>query len=317
MRKIGHLWLFFSLLIISLVFLGPQPAGAQQLAPASITEFAVTTMDGKPVRDDLLMAGATYKINFTIQAASGIKEKCVLKTDLARANGLDHFWTLKGIYPGIDSTTWQPGQSTLTFIPAEGSAQLVLEGTVPEDFVLETLPDGTSLHLAKNITLLELSLESSGTVIANRQLEVIDSSIEEFRNVLSEKQGLLTTMTADPAYVDLARALVTSAETQAKLGQIDLATETLNALPESGWIKPQGSTFYQWIIAGVLGIIAAAAVFLLLKTRSEMGFLKSQADSQARNLQVLARKASRTGDSSLTAGIEQVRKELEQTLGGS
>jgi hypothetical protein len=48
-----------------------------------------------------------------------------------------------------------------------------------------------------------------------------------------------------------------------------------------------------------------------------MGFLKSQADSQARNLQVLARKASRTGDSSLTAGIEQVRKELEQNLGGS
>ncbi len=127
------------------------------------------------------------------------------------------------------------------------------------------------------ITLLELSLESSGTVIANRQLEVIDGAIEEFRNVLSEKQKLLTTMTADPAYVDLARALVTSAETQAKLGQIDLATETLNAIPESGWIKPQGSTFYQWIIVGVLGIIAAVAVFLLLKTRSEISFLKSQA----------------------------------------
>ena len=50
----------FLLLSLSLVFAAiplPVYAQAQQLAPATITEVLVTTVDGKAVKDTALMAG--------------------------------------------------------------------------------------------------------------------------------------------------------------------------------------------------------------------------------------------------------------------
>jgi len=315
MRIFRHLGLLISLLLVSIIFLGSQAAWAQQLAPATITAFEVTTVDGKPVRDAPLMAGATYRVNFTIEVAAGLKEKCVLATSLLRSSGTDRFWTLKGSYAGIEPATWQPGQASFPFNAVEGTAQLVLEGTVPADYVSESLPSGQSLHLSKPLTLVGLSLES-GAVVVDRQLEVIDSSIEEYRNSLNAKKLLLADTAADPAYSNLVKALVASAEAEANMGYTDLAMTTLKAIPASGWVEPRGSTFYQWIIIGVLALLAAMSVFMLLRTRGEMSFIKRQTDNQAKNLQILAKKASRIGDSALTAGIEQVRKELQQSAGG-
>jgi hypothetical protein len=316
LRIFRHLQLVIFLLLVSLFVLGFHPVQAQQLASASVTEFAVTTLDGKPVRDEVLMAGTTYRINFAIEAAAGLKEKCVLKTDLIRTFGLDRFWSLKGNYAGIDSSTWQPGSPTITFEAVAGKAELVLEGTVPEDWVSKTLEDGQTLHLAKNIALVELALES-GTVIASRQLEVIDGSIESYRNALATKREFLAGVSADQTYINMANSMIANAEANAKIGYTDMAMESLNAIPSSGWVKPQASTSYQWIIIGILAVIAAASVFLLLRARSETGFIKRQTDSQAKRLQVLAMKASRVGDPALTEGIQQVRKELEQAVGGN
>lgn len=316
MRIVRYLRIFVSLLLVILFIVGFYPVEAQQLASVSITDFEVTTLDGKPVRDDVLMAGTTYRVNFAIEAAAGLKERCILKTDLIRTFGLDRFWSLKASYAGIDSASWQPGQPTISFDAVPGKAQLALEGTVPENWVSETIDDGQVLHLAKNISLVDLSLES-GTAVASRQLEVIDRSIEEYRNVLSSKNQLLANMDADPAFASLAKSMVASAEAEAKIGYTDLAMETLKSIPSSGWTQRHGSTTYLWIIIGILAVIAGASVFLLMRARSETGFLKRQTDSQAKRLQVLAMKASRIGDKTLTEGIQQVRKELEEAVGGN
>jgi hypothetical protein len=239
----------------------------------------------------------------------------VLKTSLVRAPGSDRFWTLKGTYAGIDASTWQPGQSTLYFDAVAGKAQLQLEGSVPQDYVSQT-SSGEALHTAKEIALIELSLES-GPVVSALKIEVIDSSIEEFRSALSAKKLMVENMDADPGYVKLANAVVASAESQAKVGYTDLALNTLKTIPTSGWVRAQPSTSYQWIIVGVLAVLAAGLAFLLMRARGEAGFVKRQTDGQAKRLQILAIKASRIGDSALTEGIEQVRKELEQSAGGS
>ena len=128
---------------------------------------------------------------------------------------------------------------------------------------------------------------------------------------------MVQNMNADPGYVKLAQAVIASAESQAKVGYTDLAQNTLNTIPNSGWVKAQASTSYQWIIIGVLAVICVALVFLMMRARTEAGFVKRQTDGQAKRLQILALKASRIGDSALTEGIEQVRKELEQSAGGS
>jgi hypothetical protein len=232
------------------------------------------------------MAGGTYKISFAVQVAAGLKEQAVLRT------------------------------STLSFDAVPGTVQLVLEGSVPSDFVSETLSTGQTLHAAKQMAVLELAMES-GAVVSDLKLEVIDGTIEEFRSVLNAKKQLLANMDADPAYVSLARAVVSSAEAQATVGYTDLATETLKAVPSSGWLKPQASTSYQWIIIGILAALTVLFAFLLARARTETGFIKRQTDGQAKRLQLLAMKASRIGDSTLTEGIEQVRKELQQSAGGS
>jgi hypothetical protein len=191
-----------------------------------------------------------------------------------------------------------------------------LVGSVPSDYATESLPNGQTLHLTKKIPIVALSLES-GTVIADRQLDVIDSSVQEYLSALSARQTLVTDMNADPAYSNLAKALLTSAEAEASAGQTDLAMETLKAIPSSGWIEPRGSTYFQWIIIGILAVLLAGSAFMLIKARGELNFFRRQTDSQAKSLQVLAKKASRVGDPALTAGIEQMRKELEQSIGGS
>jgi hypothetical protein len=305
-----------SLALVGVVAFGSARADAQQIAPARITEFMVTTLDGKVVGDTPLMAGAAYNITLTIEVAAGLKEEGVIKTSLTRTSGSDRFWSLKGTYPGIDSASWQPGQSALSFDAVEGKVQLELQGSVPSDYVSERLPDGQELHLSKNIAVVELSL-ASGTVIEDRQLEVIDRSIEEYRNALSNKKELLAETVADPAYIDLVRALIASAEAEANVGYTDLALDTLKAIPASGWVAPSGSASYQWIIVGVLAAVMLASVLLFARARSETSFLKRQTDDQAKHLQILAMRASRIGDSALTQGIEQVRRELEQTGGGS
>jgi hypothetical protein len=307
---------FLSLLLVGGAALLPAYVQAQQLAPATITDIQVTTVDGKAVKDTPLMAGGTYKVSFVIEAAPGLKERAVLKTALVRAPGSDRFWTLKGTYPGIDAATWQPGASTISFDAVAGKAQLQLEGSVPQDYVAGTSPDGQALHAAREIALLELSLQS-GPVVGALKLEVIDSTIEEFRSVLSAKKQLVAGMNADQSYINMAQAVVASAEAQAKVGYTDRALDSLKSIPTSGWAAPQASTSYLWIIIGVLGVIAAGLAFLSIRARNETGFVKRQTDGQAKRLQILAIKASRTGDSSLTDGIEQVRKELEQCAGGS
>jgi len=315
MRMLRRLSLPTTLLLAGLAASIPAHAQAQQLAPATITQVQVTTVDGKAVKDVPLMAGATYNVSFLIEAAAGLKEKAVLKTSLVRAPGSDRFWTLKGTYAGIDATSWQPGQSTIYFDAVAGKAELQLQGSVPQDYVSQTSGE-EGLHAAKDIALLELSLES-GPVVSAVKVEVIDSSIEEFRSILSAKKQLIAGMDADQSYIAMAEAVVASAEAQAKIGYTGLALDTLKAIPTSGWAAPRASTSYQWIIIGALAVIAALLGFLLMKARNEAGFVKRQTDGQAKRLQILALKASRIGDSSLTEGIEQVRKELQESAGGS
>ena len=316
MRYFRHLWLF-TILLVGLIAFGSFPASAQELAPATITTFEITTIDGKAVKDAPLMTGGTYKVNFTIEVAAGLKENCVLKTSLERASGMDRFWTLKGTYAGIDSNAWQPGQSSFTFEAIEGTAQLELVGTVPADYLSKDLASGQTLNMSKTIRILELAL-ASGTVVFNRQFEVVNNSIEEYRDALNAKKQLLENTEADPAYTNLVQGLINRAEAEASLGYTDMAMDTLNTIPTTGWIKPQNqaSSLYPWIIVGVLAILAAIALFLFMKTRGKIDYFRRQSDSQAKSLKILAKKASRIGDPSLTAGIEQMQKELDESTGG-
>ena len=299
-------------LILSGVLVGHRAVEAQ-VVPIKVTAFEVTTLDGRSVGTQPLMAGATYQANFTLQIAAGIKDKAVLKTGLSRTG--DRFWSLSGNYSGIDVNTWQPGQPEISFDTIEGKVQMKVQGSVPQNFVEVTAPNGETYHVSKPLSLLRVSLPG-GRVLEDKTQEVIDKPIEAYRALLSEKQKLLAdNSSADKRYIGLVAAMVDASEAEANQGYVDGATNLLEAIPQSGWIEPQGSSAYQWIIVGALALISVVLLLILLRSRSELEFTKRSADEEAKRLEVLASRARGIGDVKLSEEINKVRDNLEGISG--
>ena len=305
-------FIMFISLVLSSVLVRAQKAEAQ-VVPIKVSSFEVTTLDGRSVGTQPLMAGATYQIAFTLQIAAGIKDKAILKTGLSRTG--DRFWSFSGNYSGIDVNTWQPGQPEISFDTIEGKVQMKVQGSVPQDFVEVTGPNGEQYHISKPISLLRVSLPG-GRVLEDKTQEVVDKSIEAYRTLLNEKQKLLAeNSTADKRYVSLVAAIVAVSETEAQHGYVEGATDLLQAIPQSGWIEPQRSSSYQWIIVGALALISAALLLVYLRSRSELEFARRRADEEAKRLEILASRARGIGDAKLSDEINKVKDNLEGMSG--
>jgi hypothetical protein len=310
----GHfIGIVLCLILLSTVFLSiPAQVSAADVVPIRIADFQVNTIDGKSLSDQFLMAGSSYNIQFTLEIAAGIKEKGIIKTALSQTG--DHFWSIEGQYAGIDTRNWQPGQPMVAFDAIEGKVKMVLQGKVPDDYVLIKSPSGATLHNSRQISLLELSL-ASGKVLEGRSQEVIDKSIETYRSLLQNREKLVAQTQADSRYVDMVKLVVNSSKIQADNGYVDQATTMLQSIPQSGWITPQSSSFYQWIIAGVLAIIAILLAMVLFRARNDLAFTRRRVDDQAKNLEVLNSRVRGIGDTKLAGEFDKVKDELEQISG--
>lgn len=288
---------------------------AAAVAAAQVTSFKVTGPDGKVITTEPLRAGAVYTVDFVVNVAAGINDKGLIKTSLVRPQNADRFWTLKGTYAGIDTATWQPGQSQISFNAVAGDINLQLVGQVPADYVSTTLGNGDVVHVAKDITLIGLSL-ASGTALEDRALQVIDNPIDNYRQALSAANDLLKSSNADPRYAKVVSGIVEQAKAIGDSGYVARATALLAVIPAANdWIAPQGSTVLMWVIIGILVVLAALFLFMLMRARSEVNLMKSQADEQAKRLELLAAKATRIGDSTLGNDISKVKSELEDLVG--
>lgn len=283
-----------------------------QVVPVKIASFQVTTVDGRSIGSQPLMAGAAYKVSFTLEIAAGIKDRATLKTELSRTG--DRYWSMSGNYSGIDVKTWQPGQSQITFDTVEGTLKMELQGTVPGDFVVSEGLSGEELHIATPLSLLEVSLPG-GRVLEDKSQEVIDDAIETYRLALEKRQQLLENTGADGRYVGLVEAMIAGSQEMADRGYAASATEMLEAVPQSGWIEPQGSSIYQWIIIGVLAVIVVIMLLSFFRSRSEGSFAKRRVDDQAKRLEILSSRARGIGDTKLSDEIDRVKKDLEEISG--
>lgn len=306
---------FFAALVsvlLGTLFASHRQAEAQ-VVPVKVISFQLTSVDGRAVGSQPLMAGATYKISFVLDVAAGVRDRITLKTDMARVS--DRYWSLSGNYSGIDVRTWQPGQPELLFSPVEGRAQLELQGSIPDTYVQMKSPSGETLHVSKSISLLQVSLPNN-RILENRTQEVIDTSIETFRTALTAKQqALVANNSSDSRYVKLVDAVITGAKGEADRGYTQSATALLNAIPDSGWIGPKASTWYQWVIIGVLAVIAFALGILVFRGRNDIDFAKRRVDEQAKRLEILSSRAKGIGDIRLSDEIGKVKKDLEDISG--
>ncbi|MDO8473865.1 MAG: hypothetical protein Q7T05_08660 [Dehalococcoidia bacterium] len=315
-------WLrFLSVLAVTLIALAAMvipfsPPVRADVAAAQITAFEVVGPDGKPITNEPLRAGAVYTVNLTVNVAAGINGNGVLTTSLTRPQGFDRFWTLKApAYAGINTTTWQPGQQQVAFQAVQGVIQMQLQGAVPLDYVLTKLSNGDIIHVARDISLVQLSL-SSGPVLEDKKLQVIDNDIDAYRKALAGAKALVTDSTADAKYTKLVASVVAQAQATGNAGYTDRAVALLAAIPpQADWIAPRGSTAPLWIVIGVLALLALLLGYLFMRTRGESGLLRSQADEQAKRLELASAKATRIGDASLAGDINKVKSELEKLAG--
>lgn len=314
MKRDWHLALaIFIVSLVGAVLVAALPAKSARaaVAAAQVTSMTVTGPDGKVITSEPLRAGAVYTIDFSVKVAAGINDTMSLKTDLVRSPNSDHFWSLKSDYAGIDTATWQPGLPELDFEAVAGDFHMQLIGQVPADYVSTTLENGDVVHVAKDITLVGLYL-GSGTTIEENKLEVIDNEIGAYRQSLDSANAMLKNTKADPQYAGLVSGIVSEAKALGDAGYIKEAVALLAVIPAAGdWIAPRGSTSFMWVIIGVLAVLAVLFLFMLIRMRGAFGLVKSQADEQAKRLELLSARATRIGDGTLAGDISKVKSDLE------
>lgn len=297
--------------------LGPASVSAQAPSPAIIESYLIQNVDGSDVTDEPLMASATYRVSFEINVGVDLANTTLILTTPMKKVG-DIYWRLENDYPGVNTDTWQPGQSTIEFDVVEGIAQFTLDGFVPTTYTSEKLPNDDYLHFSKPISLIQLSLGPAGTLLDERPSVVKDQAIDAYQDALTQKTTLLQTTTADAKYELLAGDVISLAQTLSEKGYVEIAKDLLNTLPASASELPvpvEESSYVPYIIGiVVLALILLAFALLFLRARSSAGLIRQQVDDESGKLDVLSVRLSKI-DRQLARDIEQVKEELERISG--
>ena len=219
--------LIITMVLVILLF----PAIAYSQTSFTISSYTIESEDGGDVTENPLMAGSTYTISFEVTLDATLDDtKLLLSTPLSKVG--DVYWRLVNDYTGVDTTTWQPGQDSIEFNATEGVAQLTCTGKIPSTFTTEELTNGDTLHFTAPISLVSLSLSSSGKLLDAIETEVKDETIIAYQNALNNKQKLLQSTGADPTYCTLAEDIITLSEQLSEKGYVEGANSLLAILPD-------------------------------------------------------------------------------------
>lgn len=217
---------------------------AQSPSPAVISSYTVKNIDGSDVTNDRLMAGATYTVSLEINVGVDLSDtKLRLSTPMSKVD--DVYWRLLNNYPGVNTSTWQPGQSYIQFSIVKGVAQFTLKGSIPSDYTTEVLSNEDYLHFTMPISLVTLALGEGSEILEERSAQVADQAIVAYDQVLSEKKSLLQVASADPTYMGLAQDIITLAEDLSSKGYVEGAIDLLDTLPISSSGFPSLAQYQQ------------------------------------------------------------------------
>jgi len=301
----------------------PQPP-----SPAIIESYVIENVDGTDVTNGPLMAGATYTVSLTINSGVNLANNTLILTTPMNKVG-DVFWHLKNEYEGIDTNLWQPGQASIEFDVAVGIAELTLTAAVPSDYTSEKLSNDEYLHFLMPISLVELSLGPTGTILDECTVDVLDQAIVAYQQTKSDKRSILQSATtdpndADPKYMLIAEEVFSAAEALSSSGYVEQAKSLLDILPVSTAEFPMvfetfdeadesSNTLYVIIIV-VIGVILLALLILFFRVRSSGGYIRQQVDEEAGRLDVLSVRVARM-DKQLASDLDQVKEQLERISG--
>ena len=232
----GLVILSILLLVSSISFLLVSPVNGQVARLPHFEKLKIQDPNGIDWTDKAIVAGGIYYTDFDLVVEESLPgTKLVLATNLEKTT--DTYWKLKNPYPGINTTTWQPGLREIRFDASKGTASFTLVGKVPESYTLTTPPDNYTLHKETSLTLLQLSL-ATGQITDKRVVLITDKEILKFDSAFQEKSNLINNTSTDSRFEAFYIAMLNVTKSLKAKGDVETGLQLLNSLPDAANIIP-------------------------------------------------------------------------------
>jgi len=300
-------------LILILFIMGVIPQAMETSAQAAVdaphfSDVVIKDQNGVDQTGESVVAGGIYQTNFKIViGAERPEQELILETELDEME--DVIWRLNNDYSGIDTTTWTPGNKSISLQEIKGEADISLTARIPPEFTLDKVTEDYDRHFVRPISLIRLKL-TTGVVLDERIVNVTDTTMQELDRLIGERVVSVESSSADAKFTGFYWEMIGLARSFRDRGDVQQALDLTGALPLAAAF-PVGSTDVTIFLAGIGGLAVLMAVFAVLwiRTKSVSGLISRQVDSQARKLDLSLVKIGRL-DKALATEITQIKDDL-------
>jgi uncharacterized membrane protein YciS (DUF1049 family) len=257
-----------------------------------------------------IFEASELKVTFTVDVDIS-NPSAILKitTSMSHSSIEDRYWQL--LSPEYDLLNYNPNQQTIQFNQVSGTLELSCYGRVPTGIVTDTI-DGIVLHKPVPFSIISLT-SPGGDVLDQIKPDVTDAKIDEYRNLLEQKEDKLESLKGSgvaPGYIEIFEGVVDQAETQADLGFVDQAIALLNLLAVS---QEPVSSIMETLFLPIVGVLAVAVVavgFVFLRTRGKIKYVTAVIEDQIKDLEGLTLRVSKI-DRTISSRLESIRDRLK------
>jgi len=257
---------------------------------------------------------ADLKIEVTIKiTTSSPTTKLSLSTELQRSASKDHYWE-HDASDGFNLGSYNPNSQSFTFSQEAGTLEITCYGRVPTGKVVKTVGNVT-LHIPTPIGLITLK-DPSGTTLDAVRPDITDKRIDEYNQLLKEKQEKLASLQstgASPSYTQALSNTIQASQEAADQGFADSAISMLQAFNVA---DPASATMEILFIplVVVFAVIAGIFGFLFMRICGKVGYFELVVEDQIKDLEGLTMRAAKI-DRSMSANLESVKDRLKRLVG--
>ena len=302
------------------------PVKAQVGAGQWITKYTITdATTGNLILSKDVTTGSTsgpgvisdqeeLEVTVTINVAtSNPSSSLTLSTSMAHSSTLDYYWQYD-VTAGYNLGSFNPNSPSFSFTQAAGTLTISCHGEAVGQ-VAQTV-DGITLHIPVPLTLISLT-DPSGATLDAINLNITDSSINNYNTLLSEKQSQLASLRSsgvDPGYVEVFSNVVSQSQAIADQGLTDYAASMLNGLNVA---NPPASATLQILFIPLIAVFAVIAVilgYMFMRVRSRVSYFQLVVEDQIKDLEGLTLRASKI-DRTMASNLDSVKDRLKRLVG--
>jgi hypothetical protein len=325
-NKILALSIFILLSFTTICAASMVPVKAQVGAGQWITKYTITdATTGNLILSKDVTTGSTsgprvisdqeeLEVTVTINVAtSNPSSSLTLSTAMAHAANLDYYWQYN-VAGGYNLGNFDPNSPSFSFTQAAGTLTISCYGEAVGQ-VAQTV-DGITLHIPVPLTLISLT-DPSGATLDAINLNITDSSINNYNTLLSEKQSQLSSLRSsgvDPGYVEVFSNVITQSQAVADEGLTDNAAAMLNGLNVA---NPPASATMQILFIPLIAVFAVIAVilgYMFMRVRSKVSYFQLVVEDQIKDLEGLTLRASKI-DRTMASNLDSVKDRLKRLVG--